>query len=160
MKNRLSRRTFIQSSSLGFAALVIGCKSDGAPVVMTDAFTDVGTDASAPLPAPTKGEGTWAWVRIAEDNSIYLAMNKAEMGQGIATGITMVLAEELGAAWDQVHVIMEPEIGEFFLPTGGRAGTASGGRGAARGKRTKRGVENDDGGHGARVGEVARGQSG
>ena len=124
MNDRLTRRTFLQSSSLGFAALVIGCKSDGSPVVIPDVTSDTGPGGSTPMPSPPAGEGTWAWVRIAEDNSIYLAMNKAEMGQGISTGITVLLAEELGASWDQVHVVMEPEIGEFFLPTGGRAGTA------------------------------------
>jgi isoquinoline 1-oxidoreductase subunit beta len=126
MSHLVSRRTFLHSTSMGIAALVIGCKSDGSPTLIADAGSDTAlpADTAAAMPAPAAGEGTWAWVRIAEDNSIHLAMNKAEMGQGIATGITMLIAEELGASWDQVHVIVEPEIGAFFLPTGGRAGTA------------------------------------
>lgn len=40
-----------------------------------------------------------AWVRIGSDNRVTVMINKAEMGQGVSTSLTMLLAEELDADW-------------------------------------------------------------
>ena len=45
------------------------------------------------------------FVAIGEDNKVYLTCHRSEMGQGIRTGIPQVLADELGASWDNVVVI-------------------------------------------------------
>ncbi len=46
------------------------------------------------------------------------------MGQGVSTGLAMIVAEELGVAWSKVSIVLEPERGVFHIPTTGRAGTA------------------------------------
>ncbi len=38
-----------------------------------------------------------AWVRVAPDNTVTITINKSEMGQGIATGLTTIVADELDA---------------------------------------------------------------
>ena len=37
-----------------------------------------------------------AWLRISPDGTVWLAMPRAEMGQGIHTAMSMLVAEELG----------------------------------------------------------------
>ena len=66
-----------------------------------------------------------AYVRIAPDNTVTLIVCRSEMGQGIITGITTVLADELDASPDRVKyefapvdpVYNEPPAGEML--TGG-----------------------------------------
>ena len=44
-----------------------------------------------------------AFVGIAEDGTVTVALPSSEMGQGIATALPMVVAEELDADWSQVR---------------------------------------------------------
>ncbi len=44
------------------------------------------------------------WVTIGSDESVTVSLSKMEMGQGISTGVAMLLAEELDADWDQIRV--------------------------------------------------------
>jgi isoquinoline 1-oxidoreductase beta subunit len=48
------------------------------------------------------------WVKVGADNSVTVAMCKSEMGQGVHTGLAMVLAEELDADWAQVKIEPSP----------------------------------------------------
>ncbi|TCK86213.1 isoquinoline 1-oxidoreductase beta subunit [Paraburkholderia sp. BL9I2N2] len=64
--------------------------------------------ASMPLPAQGTQVPLNGWVKIAADNSVTIMMCKAEMGQGIHTGLAMLLAEELDADWSQVRVEDSP----------------------------------------------------
>ncbi len=48
------------------------------------------------------------WVKVAADNSVTVVMSKSEMGQGIYTGLAMLLAEELDADWAQVRIEQSP----------------------------------------------------
>ncbi|WP_028773039.1 xanthine dehydrogenase family protein molybdopterin-binding subunit [Shewanella waksmanii] len=45
------------------------------------------------------------FIAIGDDDKVYLTCHRSEMGQGIRTGIPQVLADELGAAWEQVVVV-------------------------------------------------------
>lgn len=49
-----------------------------------------------------------AWLRIAADGTVEVAMPRAEMGQGAHTGLAQLLAEELDADWAQVRVVDVP----------------------------------------------------
>lgn len=44
------------------------------------------------------------WVKISADESITVMVSQAEMGQGVHTGLAMLLAEEIDADWDRVRV--------------------------------------------------------
>jgi isoquinoline 1-oxidoreductase subunit beta len=43
-----------------------------------------------------------AWLHIAPDDTVTIMLAQSEMGQGIATTLPMVLADELGADWPRV----------------------------------------------------------
>jgi isoquinoline 1-oxidoreductase beta subunit len=72
-----------------------------------------------------------AWVRIAPDDTVTVYLSKSEMGQGVATGLPTILADELDASIDRVRVecppydarYVDPMFGEAF--TGGSTSTPS-----------------------------------
>jgi CO/xanthine dehydrogenase Mo-binding subunit len=49
-----------------------------------------------------------AWVRIAPDNTVTVMLGKSEMGQGVATGLPTLVAEELDASLDHVRIEFAP----------------------------------------------------
>lgn len=66
-----------------------------------------------PLPA---GEGEYAfdaWLKIAHDGVISVAVPDLEMGQGVTTLIPQIIAYELGADWRQVAVELAPVSGAY-----------------------------------------------
>ncbi len=62
--------------------------------------------------APLQTEGSEValngWVKIDADNSVTIMMCRSEMGQGVHTGLAMILAEELDADWSHVRVENAP----------------------------------------------------
>lgn len=55
-----------------------------------------------------------AFVRIDETGRTVLIMPQVEMGQGIYTSISMILAEELDADWTKVAVLHAPPNDQFY----------------------------------------------
>ncbi|MDQ3230543.1 MAG: molybdopterin-dependent oxidoreductase, partial [Pseudobdellovibrionaceae bacterium] len=64
-----------------------------------------------------------AFVRIFADNRLEIAVVKAEMGQGVATSMAMLIAEELDADWSLVAIQLEGETGPYTDPKAPFAGT-------------------------------------
>jgi isoquinoline 1-oxidoreductase beta subunit len=95
----LKRRTFLLGGAGAVGALLVGWSVLPPGQRLT---------ASMPLPAQGTQVPLNGWVKIAADNSVTIMMCKAEMGQGIHTGLAMVLAEELDADWSQVRVEDSP----------------------------------------------------
>lgn len=92
----ISRRQFLQASAAG-SALLISCGSM--------AFsTSVSASASAADISPVFN----AFVKITADNKVIVAIKHMDMGQGVSTGLATVLAEELGARWEQVEFEFAP----------------------------------------------------
>ena len=50
-----------------------------------------------------------AWIRIAEDGSTTLVIDKSEMGQGVATSLPMLIAEELDVDLGTVKIEEAPD---------------------------------------------------
>jgi isoquinoline 1-oxidoreductase subunit beta len=74
----------------------------GAGLVL--AFTIAPRSAlAAPPPAPKPPPEPNAFLRIAPDESVTVLLAHSEMGQGVWTGLAMVLAEELGCDWSKVR---------------------------------------------------------
>ena len=48
------------------------------------------------------------WVKIGADDGVAIVMTKSEMGQGIHTGLAMLLADELDADWTRVQTSAAP----------------------------------------------------
>lgn len=67
----------------------------------------------APL-EPAQGEaGFNAWLKIALDGVITVAVPQCEMGQGVTTLIPQIVAMELGADWRQIAVEPAPPAGAY-----------------------------------------------
>ncbi|MEL7739627.1 molybdopterin cofactor-binding domain-containing protein [Citromicrobium bathyomarinum] len=67
----------------------------------------------APL-KPGEGEaGFNAWIKIATDGVITVAVPQCEMGQGVTTLIPQLAAMELGADWRQIAVEPAPPAGAY-----------------------------------------------
>ena len=72
-----------------------------------------------------------AFVRVAPDDTITVVIGKAEMGQGIYTGLAMALAEELDVDPERVKVELagaDPAFNVPFMPiqfTGGSMSTST-----------------------------------
>ncbi len=89
------RRGFMAGSG---AALVLGFSLP----IAGRAATKAAAAAAGPAFQPN------AWLRITPDNRITVVCGSAEMGQGVLTAIPMLMAEELDADWQQVHVEQAP----------------------------------------------------
>jgi isoquinoline 1-oxidoreductase beta subunit len=88
-----SRRAFLQGSAALGAGLVIGFHW---PMGRKSALAASGEFAPN------------AFVRIAPDSTVTVVAKHIEMGQGTATGLPTILAEELDADWAQVKVEFAP----------------------------------------------------
>jgi len=67
----------------------------------------------APLAAGEGETAFGAWLTIAEDGVVTVAVPQLEMGQGVTTLLPQVVAMELGADWRQVAVEPAPVSGAF-----------------------------------------------
>jgi len=92
----LSRRRFLRSSALAVGGLVLGVYL---PQLARGARPG---EANATTFKPN------AFVRIGADESVTVIANHSEMGQGIYTGLAMIVAEELDADWSKVRVESAP----------------------------------------------------
>lgn len=91
----MKRRTFLIGGAGAVGALLVGWSVLPARQRLT---------TEAPLPIEGTQSALNGWVKIAADSSVTIMMCKAEMGQGIHTGLAMLLAEELDADWSRVRV--------------------------------------------------------
>jgi len=98
----VSRRKFLRSAgALGGLVLAVGLPStvnaaDDPPKYGADGMPHGWVDS--PL----------VFVAIAEDGIVSIVCHRSEMGQGIRTGMTMIVADELEADWSRVRVVQAP----------------------------------------------------
>ncbi|WP_432259398.1 molybdopterin cofactor-binding domain-containing protein [Cupriavidus sp. TMH.W2] len=90
----LDRRSFLKLTGLAGGGLALGV----APL----AQAQEGARPKAP-PAPPQ-----AFLIIAPDNTVTVAVNRLEFGQGVHTALPMALAEELDADWRNVRAALAP----------------------------------------------------
>jgi isoquinoline 1-oxidoreductase beta subunit len=91
----LSRRGFLRSNALAGGGLVLG-------VYLPQLVRGAGSEPAGGAFKPN------AFVRIGADDSVTVIANHSEMGQGIYTGLAMIVAEELDADWSKVRVEPAP----------------------------------------------------
>ena len=68
---------------------------------------------AAPLSAGPNETAFGAWLTIADDGVVTVAVPQLEMGQGVTTLLPQVVAEELGADWRQVAAEPAPVSGAY-----------------------------------------------
>ncbi len=91
----IARRHFILGGMGAAGALVVGWSL--MPVRAR-------LNGARPLQVDASQVALNGWVKISADESITVIVSQAEMGQGVHTGLAMLLAEELDADWDRVQV--------------------------------------------------------
>ena len=91
----LTRRRFILGTLGAAGALAVGWTA------MPGRQRLVGATPLAVGPGQSALNG---WVKIGTDNTVTIVMAQAEMGQGSHTGLAMLLADELDAAWSSVRL--------------------------------------------------------
>jgi isoquinoline 1-oxidoreductase beta subunit len=106
----VSRRDFLEAAGIAGTGLVIGFH----------------------LPATGRGRGDAAvkgpfapnaWLRINPDESVLVMVDRSEMGQGVATSLPMLLAEELEADWSKIKIEFAPADKAYINPLFGMQGT-------------------------------------
>jgi isoquinoline 1-oxidoreductase beta subunit len=90
MEIEFSRRRFLKSAALLTGGFVIGWE-------MTPSAIGV------PPPVSSGPAELNAWIKITSDNWTTITLSQAEMGQGIETTMSAIIADELGADWALVR---------------------------------------------------------
>ncbi len=116
----VSRRQFLRVVSLGAAGFLIGCSQTapkGPPPAPTT--TPAGTTLTpTPAATTTATDGLNAFVKIASDDTVTVVIKHAEFGQGVTTGLTTIVAEELDASWDQMSWEFSPADPKVYANSG------------------------------------------
>lgn len=103
MKAQMTRRDFLKKSSLVIAAAALPGR--------------VGLfNVSPALAAADTLFKPHAFLEIATDDAITVWVGQTDLGQGTHTGIPMIVAEELDAAWEKVRVKMALAAEPFKSP--------------------------------------------
>jgi isoquinoline 1-oxidoreductase beta subunit len=108
----LSRRQFVVGAAgsslvLGLGLALSGCQPDQ---TASDLVSQGGSASFSPV----------MWFEIDANGAITMNIVRAEMGQHVGTALAQVIADELGAAWEDVsiqHVDTDPKWG--YMVTGG-----------------------------------------
>lgn len=117
----LSRRNFLQAMGAGGGLLIgSGFVVGSSQVLAVDA-------------KPTQGAGVPlfnAFLKITPDNKVTIVVKHLDMGQGVSTGLTSLVAEELDASWEQMDWEFAPADASrynnlFWGPAQGTGGSSS-----------------------------------
>jgi isoquinoline 1-oxidoreductase subunit beta len=96
---RIKRRHFLLGTAGAAGALIVGWLAAPPRQRLKPAH---------PLAAARGQTALNGWVKVGSDGSVVVMMSQAEMGQGAHTGLAMLLAEEMDAAWESVRLEQAP----------------------------------------------------
>jgi isoquinoline 1-oxidoreductase beta subunit len=103
---RPSRRAFLAGATglvIGFYLAPMGRARAAIPIK-----EGVPADAQGTQFAPN------AFVRIAPDDTVTVLCKHSEIGQGVYTGLTTIVAEELDADWSQMRAVASPSDDRLY----------------------------------------------
>lgn len=98
---KLNRRQFISTAAMAAGGLVIAFN------VPAGLRKRVAADAGTVL-APN------AFLRIGTDDTVSVILSHCEMGQGISTSLSMLIAEELDADWESIRAEHAPAATVYY----------------------------------------------
>jgi len=109
IQNTVSRRTFLASSAgatlvMGLGVVLPGCSRE-------EVATEIAATGASASFTPSM------WFEIDGDGAIMMNIPKAEMGQHVGTALARIIADELGANWDDVsftHADSDPKWGQLI----------------------------------------------
>ncbi|BDX07085.1 xanthine dehydrogenase family protein molybdopterin-binding subunit [Planctobacterium marinum] len=112
-QTEVSRRQFIKVSALSGVGFSIGFGLSGAAHAEAQSASEMGH-----------------FVKIAKDNSITVVIKHLDKGQGVTTGLTAIVAEEIDADWSQMRWEFAPSDPNrynnlFWGPYQGTGGSTS-----------------------------------
>ncbi|MBD3162041.1 MAG: molybdopterin-dependent oxidoreductase, partial [Candidatus Eisenbacteria bacterium] len=90
---RVSRREFLAATGVAGAGLILGILPRSVPAQTESAGTVFAPDV---------------FLQIAPDGTATIWVSRSEMGQGVRTGLPMILAEELEQPWSRVVLRQAP----------------------------------------------------
>lgn len=96
--NTINRREFLKVTTLAGVGFAIGTWFPAQTVVADDKHKD-SVEASA---------GFGHFVRVSADNTVTVVIKHLDKGQGVTTGLTAIVAEELDADWEQMRWAFAP----------------------------------------------------
>lgn len=99
----LNRRLFMGLGAASAAGLLIGCSSGPDPIA---AITD----------ASELDNFNNAWLHLSDQGEITFFVPAAEMGQGVQTALTMIIADEMDADWTAMNAVLAPANTDFANP--------------------------------------------
>jgi isoquinoline 1-oxidoreductase beta subunit len=99
----ISRRRFIATGTSAMAGLVVAFH---VPVRAVGVQAPAGGKPALPDPN--------AFLRIAPDDTVTILLAHSEMGQGMWTGLAMLVAEELACEWNRIRVEHAPAAPAYF----------------------------------------------
>ncbi len=102
MNMKLDRRSFLRVTSIAGGGFIL---SSVVPVALAEESVAEASVTAAELNA---------FIKVSSDGKITIYSANAEMGQGIKTTLPMIIAEELGARWEDVEVLQSPVNKERF----------------------------------------------
>jgi isoquinoline 1-oxidoreductase beta subunit len=108
----VSRRGLLKGGSAALGGLVI---SAWLPPLVSRSFAAETVSAARLGDAAAPGFG--AFVRVGRDGKVTVISPKIEMGQGVQTGIAMMVAEELEISLDQVSIEEAPANAALYTDT-------------------------------------------
>ncbi|MDF3014433.1 MAG: xanthine dehydrogenase family protein molybdopterin-binding subunit [Cellvibrio sp.] len=116
----LTRRTFLQAISASGGLLI------GSGLMVGSASINAADKTSVENSAPIFN----AFLKITPDNKVTMVIKHLDMGQGVSTGLTSIVAEELDASWEQMAWEFAPADASrynnlFWGPTQGTGGSSS-----------------------------------
>jgi isoquinoline 1-oxidoreductase beta subunit len=106
------RRRFLITSLCTGAGLTLGIHLTACS--QGDAPPQAGPGIAGDKPVTAATFEPNAFVRIKPDNTVTVIVKHLEMGQGTYTGLATLVAEELGADWDQVIVEGAPADAKLY----------------------------------------------
>ncbi len=102
---RLDRRSFLKITGVAGGGFVIASVCPAALASEAESESAASeTDGEAPVVTSELN----AFIKVSSDGKITIYSANAEMGQGIKTALPMIIAEELGARWEDVEVLQSP----------------------------------------------------